>query len=247
MRREKEPKESSPTPSAHSTESQRAQKSKNIFNLIGGHKAKTRDVGINCKIDEDLEYQRVLCTKRMTLKPAISERTLKSARKLVQESRDSVKAAERRISKGLPEVDQHIYENIKKNSRPAPIRVEIDLRRATKYEPDYSESPKPVGIANPQVQRNSNTSSTSTESRRTTQKYQVSQPIRVEIPKSKPSPAPRTQPHPETDNFSNRKAPEKMSFCEYRESLRAKRERNLTSDPEDDLKKTHQQSFFVAF
>lgn len=244
MRREKEP---SPTPSAQSTESVKNQKSKNIFNLIGGSKVRTRDVGINCKIDDDLDYQRVLSTKRMVLKPAISERTLKSARKISQENRDSVKAAERRMSRGLPEVDQHIYENVKKNARQAPIRVEIDLRKSTKYDSDYSESSKPVGIANPQVHRNSNTSVTSTESRRTSNQYQVTQPIRVELPKSKPSPAPRTRKIIEEESFSNRKAPEKMSFREYRESLRAKRERQMTSDPEDDLKKSHQQSFFVAF
>lgn len=239
----------SPAPSTESVDS--LKNKKNLFNLMS-KPIKTRDIGILCKIDEDLEYQRILSTKKITLK---SDRPIKSARKIYSDSLDArreaatVKAAERRASKRAEE-DQPFYENIKKQqSRPGPIRVEIDLRRASKYDSDgVSESSKPVGIASPQNHRPSISSVTSVESRRLSsqQKYQVSQPIRVEL--EKPSPAPRSQLTTQLDSkFANRRAPDNMSFREYRESLRSNKGPKSHGDPDADLKKTHQQSFFVPF
>jgi hypothetical protein len=244
-RTKKEEKEVSPAPSSESVDS--LKNKKNLINMMS-KPVKTRDIGILCKIDDDLEYQKILSTKKMTLK---SDRPIKSARKIYSENLDArreaatIKAAERRASKRMEE--EQLYENVRKTTRPGPIRVEIDLRRASKYDSDGNESSKPVGIASPQVQRPSITSVTSIESRRlnSQQKYQISKPIRVEL--DKPSPAPRSQLKIQDSQFADRNAPEKMSFREYRESLRANRGEKNYGDPDSDLKKTHQQSFFVPF
>lgn len=222
-RRNKEPKEKSPSPSGSDT----IKRSKNIFNnLISSGKKSTRDVGIECKMDEDRDYYSGMGTRKSSIQSLISEkkhhRPMKSSKRFEHESNQQltsiIKPPERR------------YPYYEKKSVPAPIRVEINGRNSiTKYTADKR---KPIGIASPlpQVRNRSvlkNTTTRSYESKRP--EVNALTPTKVQ----------------EMNSF-NREGSDKVSFREYREKLKIKNDgRRITDNSDDELRQSYQQSFFI--
>lgn len=228
-RRHKDSKEKSPSPSGSDT----IKRSKNLFNLMTSGKKSTRDVGIECKMDEDRDYYGGMGARKASIQSLISEkkyRPTKIATKRYENGSNQqltgiIKTPERRYP----------YENGKKSTTPvpAPIRVEIGIRNSHKYMSELVASKKPIGIASPLPQaRNRSALKNGTIKNYDNRK--------AEVPQSYASI--RAQ---ETSNFS-REGSDKISFREYREKLKQKNEsRRITDNSEDELRKSYQQSFFI--
>ena len=234
--KEKEVKEYSPI-SNSSTDSL-----KRIKKIFSSNKKVTRDVGIECKIDDDIDYQNKLNTFRKSSIKSMTNDRFSSPQKIYFENTDqrrkeSIRPLERKKLR-----NDEIYENVGRKINPAPIRVELDSRRGSKL------SNKPIGIANPQQHRPSITSISSIDSRARDSKKHPMKPIRVEF--FKPS-APNSRGgiistvHNDNINVKEAKS-DKMSFKEYREAQKA-RSSKPTNDHDDQLKNSYQQSFFVPF
>lgn len=250
LKRNKEPKEASPSPSAHSTDSQK--KSKNIFNLISGvgTKKTTRDIGIECKMDDerDYNYNHGMGQRKGSVQSISSDRKYKTVRikdvrpdsehrsRLGSMTTSVVKPMERR-SKSR---DYPYYENIKKTTATTPAPIRVDLRTNNKYYSDLtSESnKKPVGIASPQPQvrtrsslRNGNT--------------KIYENTKTPFTRSYAAPANRY--NSDQEQSTNKKdSSDRLSFREYREQQRMKNDsKRSNNNSEDELKKSYQQSFFI--
>lgn len=232
-RRHKDPKEKSPSPSGSDT----IKRSKNIFNLITSGKKSTRDVGIECKMDEDRDYYSGMGTRKSSVQSLLSE---KKYRPTKIASRRHDKGSNQHLSSIIKTERHYPYsENVKKSttSMPAPIRVEIGLRNNNNRFTSESElNKKPIGIASPLPQaRNRSALKTGT-----VKTYDNKQ--RQEITRSYAPPA-RVQ--EATSNFS-RQGSDRMSFKDYREQLKLKNtNRRVTDNSDDELRQSYQQTFFV--
>lgn len=232
-RRSKEPKETkekSPSPSGSDT----IKRSKNIFNLMSSGKKSTRDVGIECKLDEDRDYYGGMGARKSSVQSLISGekkyRPMRASQRYENGSNQQltgiIKSPERRYP---------YNDSVKKSSTPmpAPIRVEIGLRNTNKFTSESELNKRPIGIASPLPQARNR----SALKNGTTKSYDSKRP---EIARSY---APtRVQ---ETSNFS-REGSDRMSFRDYRERLKIKNEnRRITDNSDDELRQSYQQSFFV--
>lgn len=213
-------KDKSPSPVGTDT----IKRSKNLFNLMASGKKSTRDIGIECKMDEDRDYYSGMGTRKTSVQSLLSEKKYRPRSSLrdhgsSQQLTGIIKPPERRYP----------Y----KSSTPAtaPIRVELDVRN-TRYS---SESElKPVGIASPLPQARSRS---------------VLKNVTASSYEKKPSELPRSYVpvrKQETANNFNREGSERLSFRQHRERLRGKNEnRRITDNSDDELRKSYQRSFFV--
>lgn len=253
LKRNKEPKEASPSPSAHSTDSQK--RSKNIFNLISGSTKKTtRDIGIECKMDEEREYyNHGMGSRKESVQSLSSDRKYRTVRikdgrpdgehrsRLGSMTTSVVRPMERR-SKSR---DYPYYENIKKSTPTAPAPIRVDLRTNNKYYSDLtSESNrKPVGIASPQPQVRARSSLRNGNPK-------IYENTKTPFTRSYAAPANRYNSDQDQSNNSNNAAKkdssDRVSFREYREQQRMKNDsKRSNNNSEDELKKSYQQSFFI--
>lgn len=232
-RRNKDPKEASPVPSANSTDS--IKRSKNIFSLIAGgnNKKTTRDIGIECKLDDERDYYNGMGTRRSSNQSLLSEkkyRPLKSSQRIENGSNQRltsiIKPTERRVKAR----DNVHYENVKKPSAPTAIRVEINTRNSNnKYISNLETHKKPIGIASPLPQARTRPALKTGTIKRYEKKQEVIKPRAQELSSS-----------------FKRDDSDQMSFREYRERLRMKKEnRRITDTSDDDLRRSYQQSFFI--
>lgn len=129
-RRNKDHKEKSPSPVTSGSDT--IKRSKNIFNLITSGKKSTRDVGIECKMDEERDYYGGMGTRKSSIQSLLSEKPHRPPKRSQNKQLTSIIKPPERC---------YPYESSKKST--APIRVEIGLRK-------YPESKgKPIGIASP--------------------------------------------------------------------------------------------------
>jgi hypothetical protein len=261
--RRKDPKEPSPAPSSsHSTDKSdresTVKRSKNIFNLISNKKS-TREVEIQCKMDEDNDYYSGIAVRKSSLSQSpdrhqhsyrkSSVRPLKTSQRYENGSNQRLtsiikSSGDRNRNKTLqqqqqpPRNDYPYYEennnSNKKSSTPAPIRVEIDLRNAKNHSNKYvdSNNRKPIGIASPLPQPRSVLKSG------TAKNYDSGRSARV---------PPNSSTRLQVESNFRRDEGERMSFKEYREQLRASKcdGRKVTDTSDDDLRRSYQQSFFI--
>lgn len=228
-RRSKEPKEKSPSPSGSDT----IKRSKNIFNLITSGKKSTRDIGIECKMDEDRDYYSGMGTRKSSIQSLLSEKKYRPARRSQQRIENGSNQQLTSIIKS-PE-RRYPYEASKKSTTPAPtaIRVEIGLRNANRITSDAESRRKPIGVASPLPQPRNR----SALKNGTSKAYESKRP---EIGRTAPA---RVQ---ETSNFSRDEGSDRMSFRDYREKLKLKNDnRRITDNSDDELRKSYQQSFFI--
>lgn len=229
-RRNKEPKEKSPSPSGSDT----IKRSKNIFNtLISSGKKSTRDVGIECKLDEDRDYYSGMGTRKSSNQSLIGEkknhRAIKSSKRLEHGSNQQLTSIIKPPERRYP------YEKKSSIPTPAPIRVEIGVRNIGKYSSDAESKRKPIGIASPLPQARNR----SVLKNATTKNYESKRP---EINAARSYAPVKVQ---EKNNF-NRQGSDKTSFREYREKLKLKNDgRRITDNSDDELRQSYQQSFFV--
>lgn len=266
--RRSKPKEPSPAPSSHSTdksdrESSTIKRSKNIFNLIASGKKSTREVEIQCKMDEDNDYYSGIAVRKSSLSltpdhhqqqqqhhnKKSSIRPLKTSQRVENGSNQRLTSIikpsnDRNRSKSSqqqrndhPHFEHENANTNKKSSTPAPIRVEIDLRNAKNHkygEPNNNR--KPIGIASPLPQPRSVLKSG-------TGKNYDSNKRHNEISRNQ---APSSSSRLQVEGNFRRDEGERISFREYREQLRAANKGESRKDTSDDeLKRSYQQSFFV--
>ncbi|KAG5677499.1 hypothetical protein PVAND_007256 [Polypedilum vanderplanki] len=266
--RRKDPKEPSPAPSSDKSdrESSTIKRSKNIFNLIASGKKSTREVEIQCKMDEDNDYYSGIAVRKSSLSLSpdhrhhhkkSSMRPLKSSQRYengsnqrltsiikssVDRNRNKTTSQQRRNN----DHPHYEYENgnmNKKSSTPAPIRVEIDLRNSKNNQSNkYVESSnrKPIGIASPLPQPRSVLKSgtgKNYDSNSSNKKHN-------EISRNQP---PQSSSRLQVESNFRRDEGERMSFREYREQLRAAKNENrkVPDTSDDDLRRSYQQSFFI--
>lgn len=227
--KDKEPKEKSPSPSGSDT----IKRSKNIFNtLISSGKKSTRDVGIECKMDEDRDYYAGMGTRKSSIQSLISE---KKHHRPPRTSKRHEHGSNQQLTSIIkpPERRYPYYEKKSTSSVPAPIRVELGVRNSISK---YDESKRrPIGIASPLPQARNRSALKSA----TTKSYESKQP-EINAPRSY-APA-RVQ---EMNNF-NREGSDRKSFREYREKLKLKNDgRRITDNSDDELRQSYQQSFFI--
>lgn len=198
-------------------------------------KKSTRDIGIECKMDEDRDYYGGMGTRKSSILSLISEKKYRPT-KIASKRYDSGSNQQLTGIIKTPERRYPYYENAKKSttSVPAPIRVEIGLRNVHKYTSESELNKKPIGIASPLPQaRNRSVLKNGTAAKSYDSK-------RSEITRSHAPP--RVQ---ETNNF-NREDNDRMSFREYREKLKLKKDnRRITDNSDDELRQSYQQSFFI--
>jgi hypothetical protein len=230
-RRNKEPKEKSPSPSGSDT----IKRSKNIFNtLISSGKKSTRDVGIECKIDEDRDYYSGMGTRKSSIQSLIGEK--KHHRPLKTLKRHEQSSNQQLTSIIKPPERRYPYEKKSSTPAPAPIRVELGVRNLNKYTSDTESKRKPIGIASPLPQARNRSVLKNT----TTKNYENKRP---EINAARSYAPTRVQ--QETNNF-NRQGSDRMSFRDYREKLKLKNDgRRITDNSDDELRQSYQQSFFI--
>lgn len=229
-RRNKEPKEKSLSPSGSDT----IKRSKNIFNtLISSGKKSTRDVGIECKMDEDRDYYGGMGTRKSSIQSLISE---KKHHRPPRSSKRHEHGSNQQLTSIIkpPERRYPYYEKKSTTPAPAPIRVELGVRNSiNKYTSDTESKRRPIGIASPLPQaRNRSALKNNYESKR----QEINAPqLRSNVPV-------RVQ---EMNNF-NREGKDRISFRDYREKLKIKNDgRRITDNSDDELRKSYQQSFFI--
>jgi hypothetical protein len=230
----KEPKEKSPSPSGSDT----IKRSKNIFNtLISSGKKSTRDVGIECKMDEDRDYYSGMGTRKSSIQSLIPERKYHRPTKSSKRHESGSNQQLTSIIKP-PERRYPYYEKKSSTPAPAPIRVEIGVRNSinNKYTSDTESKRKPIGIASPLPQARNR----SALKNPMTKSYESKRP-EINVQRSY-APAARVQ---EMNNF-NREGSDRTSFREYREKLKLKNDgRRVTDNSDDELRQSYQQSFFI--
>lgn len=265
--RRKDPKEPSPAPSSsHSTsdrEGSTIKRSKNIFkDFISSGKKSTREVEVQCKMDEDKDYYSGIATRRSSTQVNASPenkktplRPLKASQRhengnnprltsIIKSSADRSRNKQRDYpyNNDSDNVTNIINNNSKKSSTPAPIRVEIDLRNAHNNNGNNKTNNnrstdlnlrKPIGIASPLPQPKSVLKSGTAKSYENKKAYAAA--------------AAATTPNKlAVENTFGREGSDRISFREYREQLRAKQEnKKMTDNSEDDLRRSYQQTFFV--
>ena len=230
-RRNKEPKEKSPSPSGSDT----IKRSKNIFNtLISSGKKSTRDVGIECKMDEDRDYYSGMGTRKSSIQSLIPER--RHHRPLKISKRNEQGSNQQLTSIIKPPERRYPYEKKSMTAAPAPIRVvDSGVRNTNKYSSDMESKRKPIGIASPLPPARNR----SVLKNATAKTYENKRP---EINAARSYAPTRVQ---ETSNF-NRQGSDRASFREYREKLKLKNDgRRITDNSDDELRQSYQQSFFI--
>lgn len=234
-RRKETKKEPSPAPSSQGSDQSTIKRSKNLFNLIsssvGGRKS-TREVEIQCKIDEDKEYYKGIAVKKSS--KDVEKKVMRPARasqqRIYENGSDQRITSIMKSSQQQRQPDRHLreYESNRKSSTPAPIRIEIDLRNTNK---------RPIGVASPLPQKMKSTLKNGNYDGK--QSSHAPSSLRLHINGNN-----------NNDNGNNlrRDGNERVSFREYREQLRAKGgeyRQKVTDTSDDDLRKSYQQSFFI--
>lgn len=229
-------KEPSPAPSSHSSDqSSTIKRSKNIFNLIsGGGRKSTREVEVQCKMDEEKDYYSGIAMRKSSISDAERKHSVSSSRPLKQRNYEN--GSNQKLT-GIMKSSQPDYRNLreyestKKSLTPAPIRIEIDLRNTNK---------RPIGVASPLQQKtrsalkNGVKNNYDKKSMENTRSHAPPSSVRLQIPND--------------HNNIKRDGNERVSFREYREQLRAAKNENrhkITDNSDDDLRRSYQQSFFV--
>lgn len=242
-RRKDTKKEPSPAPSSHSSDQSTIKRSKNIFNLISGGRKSTREVEIQCKMDEEKDYYGGIGTRKSSNgneKKFSITRPLRAFQQKNYENGSNQRLTS--IMKSSPQQQQpdhrlREYESNKKSSTPAPIRIEIDLRNTNK---------RPIGVASPLPQKTRSALKNGNNIKSKSGNYDSGYKKPPEITKSHaPS---RLQVNADNGNDLRRDGNERVSFREYREQLRAAKTENrqkITDTSDDDLRRSYQQSFFV--
>lgn len=229
-RRKETKKEPSPAPSSQGSDQSTIKRSKNLFNLIsGGGRKSTREVEIQCKIDEDKEYHKGIAVKKSSrevekkpTRPTRASQQPQQQQPRIYENGNNQKITSIMKSSQQQRPDHREYESSnRKSSTPAPIRIEIDLRNTNK---------RPIGVASPLPQKTKSTLKNGNYDGGNKHAPQ----LRLQI----------------NDNGNNlrRDGNERVSFREYREQLRARggeHRQKITDTSDDDLRKSYQQSFFV--
>jgi hypothetical protein len=213
-------KDKSPSPSGSDT----LKKTKNLFNLITSGKKSTRDVGIECKMDDDRDYYAGIGTRKSSIQSVISEKKHKPMRS----SRRHENGSNQQLTSIIKNADRRYPYSEKKSMTPAPIRVELGVKNVNKYSVESESNRRPIGIASPLPQPRTNRSSLKPKT------YEIKKPeINVRTRLQEPT------------NFA-REDSDRMSFREYRERLKLKNEnRRITDNSDDELRKSYQQTFFV--
>lgn len=243
-RRKETKKEPSPAPSSHSSDQGTIKRSKNIFSLIsGGGRKSTREVEIQCKMDDERDYYGGVSTKKSSKgdeKKYTVTRPLK-----VSQQRNYENGSNQRLtsimksSQQQPDHRLREYEsnNNKKSSTPAPIRIEIDLRNTNK---------RPIGVASPLPQKTRSALKNGIKSGNFDSSG-VGNKKPIEITRSY-APSRLQVNNADNGNYLKRDGNERVSFREYREQLRAAKHENrqkINDTSDDELKRSYQQSFFV--
>lgn len=231
-------------------------RSKNIFNLIASSKKSTRDVGIECKLDEEerekLDYFDSSYNSNMGMRKSSVQSLTEEIPKYRRASKPKVyehgstqlltsiiKTPERRYN----------YKSVTTSIPSTANRVGFDVKSRSKYSPPIENEDvrrKPVGVASPQPQLRS----------RSVLKNGASNQQQNSLKKTSTFKSTRllTTSNENNNNINNdneddltRQGSDRMSFREYRERLlKMKNEnRRMADNSDDDLRKSHQQSFFV--
>lgn len=202
-------------------------RTKNIFNLITSGKKSTRDIGIECKMDEDRDYYSGMGTRKSSIQSLLSEKTYRP----IKRSQRTENGRNKQLTSIIKPPERcYPYESGKKSTTPltAPIRVELGLRNVNKYSEFKG---RPIGIASP-LPATRNRSATRNG---ISQSYE-----RARQDTTRPF-----APARETINFS-REGSDRISFKEYREKLKLKNDgRRVTDNSDDELRQSYQQSFFI--
>lgn len=227
-------KEPSPAPSSQSSDQSTIKRSKNIFSLISGGRKTTREVEIQCKMDDEKDYYSGIIMRKSSINDA--ERRQSHSRPLrVSQQRNYENGSNQKLT-SIMKSSQPDYRNVreyessKKSSTPAPIRIEIDLRNTNK---------RPIGVASPLPQKTRSALKNGVKNNNDKKSAEYS--------RSNAPPSSRLQVTSDQNNIK-RDENERVSFREYREKLRATKNENrnkITDTSDDDLKRSYQQSFFV--
>lgn len=225
-------KEPSPAPSSQSSDQSTIKRSKNIFSLIpgAGRRKSTREVEIQCKMDEEKDYYSGITIRKSSTSD--TERRHSASRPLKASQRNYENGSNQKLT-GIMKSSQpdyrNAYESSKKSSTPAPIRIEIDLSNTNK---------RPIGVASPLPQK-------TRSALKNGLKYNNDKKS-AENSKSYAPQSTKLQVQSDSNNLK-RDGNERLSFREYREQLRAKNgnRTKITDTSDDDLRKSYQQSFFV--
>lgn len=239
-RRKDTKKEPSPAPSSQSSDQSTIKRSKNIFNLISGGRKSTREVEIQCKMDEERDFDSGNTLRKNAYgneRKLTITKPLKASQQRNYENGSNQRLTSIMKSSQPTDLNRPREYESRKSSTPAPIRIEIDLRNTNK---------RPIGVASPLPQKTRSALKNGIK----TPNYDAASKKPLEITRSY---APSRLQVNTVDNNSNnnnirRDGNERVSFREYREQLRAAKNESrqkITDTSDDDLKRTYQQSFFV--
>lgn len=192
-------------------------------------KKTTRDVGIECKLDdEDRDYYSGMGTRKTSIQSLLSEKTYRPMKR----SQRTENGRNRQLTSIIKPPERcYPYESAKKSTTPltAPIRVEIGLRN--KYSTNGESKGRPIGIASPlPVARNRSATRSG---------------IGQSYERARQEPTRSYAPAREQTIFS-REGSDRISFKDYREKLKLKNDgRRITDNSDDELRQSYQQSFFI--
>lgn len=252
-RRDSKDKSPSPANPIHSN-GDTLKRTKNIFNLIASSKKSTRDVGIECKLDQEEQqekYDHFDSSYPLGNDMGLRKSSVQSLNEEIPKYRraSKPKVYEHGSSQLLtsiiktPDRRYNYKSTVSTIPTTATTRVGFDVKSRGKYSPsppmEYDDiRRRPVGVASPQPQIRSrsvlkNGNSTLKKQSTTLKSTRLLSSI---------------ENNNNHDDELERQGSDRMSFREYRERLlKAKNENNrrLADNSDDELRKSHQQSFFV--
>lgn len=261
-------KDKSPSPatnnSNHTGNGDTLKRTKNIFNLIASSKKSTRDIGIECKLDQE-ERQERYDYFDSSFSHAGNDMGLRKSS--VQSLNEEIPKYRRPSSK--PKVYEHGSTQLLTSIIKTPerrynytttaaiptTRVGFDVKSRSKYTPsppieydDIISRRKPVGVASPQPQIRAR-SVLKNGGSSTLKKPPPPPPLSSTLKSTRLLASIENNNHNGLDDDpTTRQEGDRMSFREYRERLLAQKNENnrrLADNSDDELRKTHQQSFFV--
>lgn len=237
-------KDKSPSPATNNG-GDTLKRTKNIFNIIASSKKSTRDIGIECKLDEE---------ERDFFDSSYNGGNGMGMRKSSIQSLTEEIPKYRRASK--PKVYEHgstqlLTSIIKTPERRYNYKSVTSTIPATTNRVGFKYSPpkeiedvrrKPVGVASPQPQVRSRSVLKNTAGNNTLKKTSTLKLTRLLTTTSN-----ENNNNNNEDDLTRQGSGDRMSFREYRERLlKMKNEnRRMADNSDDDLRKSHQQSFFV--
>jgi hypothetical protein len=238
-------------------------RTKNIFNIMASSKKSTRDVGIECKLDEEEREKFDYFDSSYNNNNNNIDKGMGMRKSSIQSLNEEIPKYRRASSK--PKVYEHgssqlltsiiktperryNYKSVTSSIPPTTNRVGFDVKSRTKYSPEIEDvRRKPVGVASPQPQLRSrsvlkNGVNSIGGNQNSLKKTSTFKSTRLLTSSNENN----------NNNINNeddltRQGSDRMSFREYRERLlKMKNEnRRMADNSDDDLRKSHQQSFFV--